>query len=86
LHFADRLEVGLFCVTTVSIVSADGGDGVVGSVLAHGRYPDGPRSQPPLAAEDDLNPKRAKQGLCPTQPASECAGSPSASQAGSKRP
>src|SRR4249920_2677090 len=54
--------------------TADGADGVVGSVLAHGRYPDGPRSQPPLAAEDDLNPKRAKRGLCPTQPTSECAG------------
>jgi hypothetical protein len=54
--------------------TADGADGVVGSVLAHGRYPDGPRSQPPLAAEDDLNPKRAKRGLCPTQPASERAG------------
>src|SRR2546430_6443314 len=54
--------------------TADGADGVVGSVLAHGRYPDGPRSQPPLAAEDDLNPKRAKRRLCPTQPASECAG------------
>src|SRR3954449_7493048 len=53
---------------------ADGADGVVGSVLAHGRYPDGPRAQPPLAVEDDLNPKRAKWGLCPTQPASECAG------------
>src|SRR6478735_8191179 len=54
--------------------TADGADGVVGSVLAHGRYPDRPCSQPPLAAEDDLNPKRAKRGLCPTQPASECAG------------
>src|SRR4051794_29201204 len=53
---------------------ADGADGVVGSVLAHGRYPDGPRSQPPLAAEDDFNSKRAKRSLCPTQPASECAG------------
>jgi hypothetical protein len=50
---------------------ADGADGVVGSVLAYGRYPDGARSQPPLAAEDDLNPKRAKRGLCPTQRASE---------------
>ena len=27
--------------------TADGADGVVGSVLSHGRYPDGPRSQPP---------------------------------------
>src|SRR4051794_23712881 len=54
--------------------TADGADGVVGSVLAPGRYPDGPRSQPPLAAEHDLNPKRAKRGLCPTQPAGECAG------------
>jgi hypothetical protein len=53
--------------------TADGADGVVGSVLAHGHYPDGPRSQPSLAAEDDLNSKRAKQGLGPTQPASECA-------------
>src|SRR4051812_38078044 len=53
--------------------TADGAYGV-GSVLAHGRYPDGPRSQPPLAAEDDLNPKRAKRGLGPAQPASECAG------------
>src|SRR6516162_7184412 len=56
--------------------TADGSDGVGGSGLAHGRYPDCPRSQPPLAAEDDLNPKRAKRGLCPTQPASECAGTP----------
>ena len=41
---------------------ADGADGVVGSVLAHGRYPDRPRSQPPLAAEDDLNPECAEEG------------------------
>jgi hypothetical protein len=33
---------------------ADGADGVVGPVLAHGRYPDGPRSQPPLAAKTML--------------------------------
>jgi hypothetical protein len=38
--------------------------------------PNGPRSQPPLAAEDDLNPKRAKRGLRPAQPASKCAGAP----------
>src|SRR4029078_6554257 len=38
-----------------------------------GVYPDAPRAQPPFAAEDDLNPKSAKRGLCPTQPASECA-------------
>jgi hypothetical protein len=50
--------------------TADGADGVVCSVLAHGRYPDGPRSQAPIAAEGDLNPKRAKRGLCSTQPAS----------------
>src|SRR5262249_22220775 len=54
--------------------TADGADGVVGSVLVLGRYPDGPRSQPPLAAEDDLNPKRAKRGLCPTQPAASARG------------
>src|SRR5256886_10630617 len=53
---------------------ADGADGVVGLVLAHGRYPDGPRSQPPLAAEDDLNPECAEESLGPAQPASECAG------------
>ena len=54
---------------------ADTADGdAVWVRFCHGRYPDGPRSQPPLAAEDDLNPKRAKRGLCPTQPASECAG------------
>src|SRR6266568_2215791 len=53
---------------------ADDADGFVRSALAHGRYPDGPHSQPPLAAKDDLNPKRAKRGLGPTQPASECAG------------
>jgi hypothetical protein len=47
-------------------VTADGADGVVGSGLAYGPYPDGPRSQPPLAAEDDFNPKRTKRGLCPT--------------------
>ena len=45
--------------------TADGADGVVGSVLAHGRYPDGPRSQPPLAAEDDLNPERAERSSVP---------------------
>src|SRR4051812_10096407 len=54
--------------------TADGADGVVGSVLAHGRYPDGPRSQPPLSAEDDLNPECTEEGLRPAQPASECAG------------
>src|SRR5215831_5167503 len=56
--------------------TADGADGAVGSVLADGRYPDGPGSQPPLAAEHNLNPERAKRGLCPTQPASECPGTP----------
>ena len=48
--------------------TADGSDGVVGSVLAYGRYPDGPRSQPPLAAEDNLDPEGAEQGLYPAQP------------------
>src|SRR3954447_3122717 len=54
--------------------AADGADGAVGSVLAHGRYPDRPCSQPPLAAEGDLNPECAEEGLCPAQPAGECAG------------
>jgi hypothetical protein len=49
-------------------------DGVVGSVLALGRYPDCPRSQPPLPAEDNFNPECAEEGLAPAQPISECAG------------
>src|SRR6266545_4870261 len=40
-------------------------------MLTYGRYPDCPRPQPPLAAEDNLNPERAEEGLCPAQPASE---------------
>src|SRR5215471_16332476 len=55
---------------------ADGADDVMGSVLTYGCDPDCPCSQPPLAAEDDLNLERAKRGLCPTQPASECPGTP----------
>ena len=47
--------------------TADGADGVVDSVLAHGRYPDGPRSQPPLAAEGNFNPECAEERLCPAQ-------------------
>src|SRR5262245_37868050 len=60
----------------MSIVAdgADGADDVMGSVLTHGRYPDCPRSQPPRAAEGNLNPECAEEGLCPAQPASECAG------------
>jgi len=42
-------------------------------MLTYGRYRDGPRPQPPLAARCDLNPKGAKRGLYPTQPAGECA-------------
>jgi hypothetical protein len=38
------------------------------------RYPDCPRPQPPLAAEDNLNPECAEERLCPTQPASACPG------------
>src|SRR5262249_39950276 len=57
----------------MSIV-ADGADGVMGSVLTDGRYPDCPRSQPPLAAEGNFNPERAEEALCPAQPACECAG------------
>src|SRR5262245_40146691 len=43
-------------------------------MLTYGRYPDCPRPQPPLAAEDNFNPERAEEGLCPAQPASECPG------------
>jgi hypothetical protein len=35
----------------------------MGSDLAYGRYPYRPRSQPALAAEDNLNPERAEEGL-----------------------
>jgi len=45
--------------------AADGTDGVMQLVLAYGRYPDCARSEPPLAAEYNLNPKRAEEGLCP---------------------
>src|SRR5438094_459712 len=60
----------------MSIVAdaADGADDIRGLVLSYGRYPDGPRSQPPLAAEDNLNPECAEEGLYPAQPSSECAG------------
>src|SRR5262249_50072535 len=54
--------------------AADGVDGVMGSVLTHACYPDCPRSQPALAAEDNFNPERAEDRLCPAQPACECAG------------
>ena len=69
---------------SMSIVAggADGADGVVGLVFPCGRYPDRPRSQPPLAAEDNLNPEGAKRGLCPTQPTGECAGIFLANQTG----
>ena len=57
----------------------------LGLGLTYGRYPGCPRSQPALAAEDNLNPECAEEGLGPAQPISECGGS-SASQTGSKRP
>src|SRR6266540_2499112 len=41
--------------------AADGADGVMGSVLTQGRYPDCPCSQPPLAAEDNLDPEGAEE-------------------------
>ena len=58
-------------------IIADAGedaDGVMDSVLAYGRYPDCPRSEPPLAAEGNLNPECAEEGLYPAQSASEAAG------------
>src|SRR5262249_33289261 len=48
---------------------ADCADGAVGSGLADGRYPDCSHSQPPLAAEDNLNAKCAEEGLGPAQSA-----------------
>jgi hypothetical protein len=53
--------------------AADGADGVMASAITYRRYPDCPRSQPPLAAEDNLNTQGAQEGLCPPQPPSECA-------------
>jgi hypothetical protein len=43
-------------------------------ILVYGRYPDCARSEPPLAAEGNFNPKCAQEGLCPAQPTSEYAG------------
>jgi Metallo-beta-lactamase superfamily len=49
---------------------ADGVDGVVSSVLPHGRYPDGPHSQPPLAAAvDRAGAARAHRGASAAWPA-----------------
>ena len=59
--------------TIVIADAADGADGITGLMLTYGRYPDCPRPQPPLAAEDNVNAERAEEGLCPAQPASECA-------------
>src|SRR5260370_35178977 len=53
--------------------AADGADDM-GLILTYGRYPDCAHSQPPLAAEDNLNPECAEEALCPAQSASECAG------------
>ena len=36
-------------------------------VFTYGRYPDRPRSQPPLAAEDNLNAECVEEDLCPGQ-------------------
>jgi hypothetical protein len=54
--------------------AADGADGVMASAITYRRYPDCPRSQPPLAAEDSFNPERAEEALCPARSARECAG------------
>ena len=54
--------------------ASDCADGVMQSVLLHGRYPDCARSELPLAAEDNFDPEGAEEGLCPAQPTSECAG------------
>jgi hypothetical protein len=64
----------LGCRTSIVADAADDADGGMGSAFTSGRYRDCPRSQTPLAAEDNLTAKGAKEGLCPAQPASECAG------------
>ena len=60
-----RAEDGLDPLQSIVADAADGTDGVMQLVLAYGRYPDCARSEPPLAAEYNLNPKRAEEGLCP---------------------
>ena len=69
---------------SMSIVAggADGADGVVGLVFTCGRYPDRPRSQPPLAAEDNLNPERAEQRFVPGAAGQRVRGGSLASQTG----
>ena len=52
-----RAEDGLDPLQSIVADAADGTDGVMQLVLAYGRYPDCARSQPPLAAEDNFNPK-----------------------------
>src|SRR5262245_15250323 len=61
---------------SMSIVAdaADAADGVIQLVLAYGPYRDYARSEPPLAAEGNFNANCAEEGLCPAQPAGECAG------------
>src|SRR5262249_4719903 len=53
---------------------ADDADSVTVLGFTYGRYRDCPRSQPTLAAEDDLNPEGAEEGLRPAQPAGQRAG------------
>src|SRR5215470_2233624 len=60
-----RAEDGLDPLQSIVADAADGTDGVMQLVLAYGRYPNCARSEPPLAAEYNLNPKRAEEGLCP---------------------
>ena len=72
--------------TIVVADAADGADGVTGLMLTYGRYPDCPRPQPPLAAEDNLNPKRAKRRSVPDAAGQRVRGDSLASQTGSKRP
>jgi hypothetical protein len=69
-----RAKDGLDPPMSILADAADGADDVIESALTCGRDPNCPHSQPPLAAEDNFNPKCAEERLCPAQPASECAG------------
>jgi len=53
----------------MSIVAdaADCADGVMQLVLAYGRYPDGARSEPPLAAEGNFSRPVSARGLFASQ-------------------
>ena len=59
---------------SIAADAADDADGVIRLALTYSRYSDCAGSEAPLAAEGNFDPECAEEGLCPPQPASECAG------------